>query len=296
MCAPDGWAEMARSRSEPEGGGGGAVAAGRWRSRWFWDGRGWARRRRNGGPGGGRGQGRSLRRRDRQWMCGWASTPPGLGGARVGGWDVVGHQVGWQHGDRTGDEGGGKFFKISPTRRGRSVPQPGRVGRLASALAAARREGRGKRAACAGRLPECRGQSRGPRRIIARTCAAEFFDRHPLPLSFGSVVSRTVNNRERNETLSPRLQAVPATSWRRLWALRGDALREGEDVQLFGLWPCCSVLGGRAPQLQDSTGKHVVSRDLVLIYIRTGTEFAVVLMVVVRYIPGAGSPAWIAGP
>jgi|GEM_PF-3839599 len=69
VCAPGGWAEMARSRSEPEGGGGGVVAAGRWRSRWFWDGRGWARRRRNGGPGGGWWQGRSLRRRDR--LTGW---------------------------------------------------------------------------------------------------------------------------------------------------------------------------------------------------------------------------------
>jgi hypothetical protein len=183
--------------------------------------------------GGGWWQGRSLRRRDRQWMCGWASTPRAR--RSEGGWDVVVHQMGWLHGDRSADAGGGKFFKISPTSprlcvaveipRGgwwrdfqrvwegpgvgvrwpgafhtRSDSTAGEGGRFGSALAAARREGRGKRAACAGRLPECRGQSRGPRRTVARTCATEFFDRHPLPLAFGSALSRMIKIKDRNET------------------------------------------------------------------------------------------------
>jgi hypothetical protein len=55
---------------------------------------------------------------------------------------------------------------------------------------------------------------------------------------------------------------------------------------------------GAEPPAPRFYGKHVVSLDLVLVYTRARTGFAVVLMVVVRYrcTLVAVSPAWIAGP
>jgi hypothetical protein len=77
-----------------------------------------------------------------------------------------------------------------------------------------------------------------------------------------------------------------------------DALVQLVELVFEALFPFLFGVPGAEPPAPRFYGKHVVSRDLVLVYTRTGTGFAVVLMVVVRYncTLVAVSPAWIAGP
>jgi hypothetical protein len=178
----------------------------------------------SGGPVDGGRQGRSLRRRDRRpaWrvpfhaegsaMRRWASTS-GEGGEGAGGWVVVPHGGGWQHGGWSEDAGGGVLQDRSPSPRlcvavgipgggrrrdfqrvwegpGVGVWWPGAFhtrsdstagvgGRFGSEIAAGRREGRGKGAACAGSSPECRGQSGGLGGLLRGPARPDFCSPHP---------------------------------------------------------------------------------------------------------------------
>ena len=80
------------------------------------------------------------------------------------------------------------------------IPQPGRAAGSTpgSRPAWLRRVGEG--CGVLGMCPESRGQSPGPRGAAGRPCAAGFFSPHPLPLAFGSALSRMLEVSRQNET------------------------------------------------------------------------------------------------
>jgi hypothetical protein len=181
--------------------------------------------------------------------CGGGRPLLGLGGERVGGWEVVPHGGGWQYGERSA--GGGMFFldrSQSPRlcvavgipgggrRRDfqrvwegpgvdgwwsgafhtRSDSTAGVGGRFGSGPAATWRDGRGEVCGVPGMVPGVPRTVRGPRGTAARTVGAEFLRPPPRPPAFGAALSRMVDFQERNETptaMAPQAPPLPGPSW-----------------------------------------------------------------------------------